>query len=180
MGLLKATVYVAHMFLHVCVCVCQSGERVGRRYPWSLPQCCSLRPPQVGRGTSTHQKLEVRSPQDACSFTKYSRYIEFWDISFTPVNPHTHTFLSQTTALSLTKTGRGRPRQVSSLTDFRQPAEGREGPDYCWNGRLWQLPAELRRGPRCRAGPNLHIHVGGLIVLLWMVLSVWTCLWPSF
>lgn len=77
MGLLKATVYVAHMFLHVCVCVCQSGERVGRRYPWSLPQCCSLRPPQVGRGTSTHQKLEVRSPQDACSFTKYSRYIEF-------------------------------------------------------------------------------------------------------
>lgn len=73
MGLLKATVYVAHMFLHVC----QSGERVGRWNPWSLPQCCSLRPPQVGRGTATHQKLEVCSPQEACSFTKYSRYIEF-------------------------------------------------------------------------------------------------------
>lgn len=80
----------------------------------------------------------------------------------TPVNPHT--FLSQTTALSLTKTGRGRPRQVSSLADFCQPAEGGEGPDYCWNCGLWQLPAELRRGPRRRAGQNIHTCVWGFML----------------
>lgn len=161
MGSVKATVYVADNRV-LCICVCQSGERVGRWNPWSLPQCCPLRPPQVGRGTATHQKLEV------CSFTKHTAIFEF---EIFPTVVSQHAFLSQTTALSPTKTGRGRPRQVSSLADIRQPAEGGERPDYCRNGCLWQLPAELWRSSRCRAGLNIP-SVFGLFILQPVVSSV--------
>ena len=52
------------VFEYICICstcVCQSGERVGGWDPRPVTQCCSLRPPEVGRGTTTHQELEVLS-----------------------------------------------------------------------------------------------------------------------
>lgn len=50
-----------HLYiLHVSV-VDQSREGVGGWDPRSLAQCCPLCPPEAGRGTTAHQKLEVLS-----------------------------------------------------------------------------------------------------------------------
>lgn len=65
------------------VCVRQSRERVGGWYPWSLPQCCPLRPPQVGRGTATHQKLEVGFHKKRPFSQNIADVFEFRDISHT-------------------------------------------------------------------------------------------------
>ena len=46
--------------IYKCVLVVfQGGEGVGRRHPWSVPERCSLRPPEAGGGITAHQELEV-------------------------------------------------------------------------------------------------------------------------
>lgn len=52
-----ATYYNADHY--VFIVLHQGGERVGGWNPWALTQCCALRPPEAGRGTTAHQKLEV-------------------------------------------------------------------------------------------------------------------------
>lgn len=58
----------------------------------------------------------------------------------------------QASAFGVTKTGRRRPRQVSSAPDVCQPAKGGKRPDHCWHCCPRELPAELWRGARCWAG----------------------------
>lgn len=74
--------YLYAVTVSVCVCasVYQSRERMGGWDPRPLAQCCPVCPPEVGRGTTTHQKLEVHLSRLSVVYLKC--YLFTWDAQY--------------------------------------------------------------------------------------------------